>query len=152
LWALHVTGGLDEAALVEMLGHPSEHVRAWAIRLLGDAGGAPPRAVERFAAMAKDDPSPKVRLYLASALQRLPAPRRWAVAEALLAHGEDADDPNLPLMDWYAVAPLVPDDVARAVVLAARSAIPLARRSIAHRAALVAGPSAGLAALVDRLG
>src|SRR5262249_3679799 len=105
-----------------------------------------------FEAMARDDPSPKVRLYLASALQRLPAPRRWEVAEALVAHGEDADDPNLPLMNWYAVAPLVPTDVARAVDLAARSAVPLVRRSIAHRAAVVAGPSAGLAALVERLG
>jgi putative membrane-bound dehydrogenase-like protein len=157
LWALHVTGGLNEDALIEQLGHPSEHVRSWAIRLLGDAGGAPPRAVERFAAMAKSDPSPKVRLSLASALQRLPSPRRWAVAEALAAHGEDADDPNLPLMDWYAVAPLVPADVRRAVDLATRCAIPLVRRSIAHRAVLVDAPGAdrpspGLIALIDRIG
>lgn len=34
LWALHSTGGLDEAVLQQQLDHDSEHVRTWAIQLL----------------------------------------------------------------------------------------------------------------------
>ena len=53
---------------------PSEHIRAWAIRLLCD-GKAPGAAVlGRLAELARNDPSPKVRLGLASALQRIPIP------------------------------------------------------------------------------
>ena len=60
--------------------------------------------------MAESDPSPVVRLALASALQRLPLEKRWPILEALVAHGEDSDDHNLPLMDWYALEPLAAAD------------------------------------------
>jgi hypothetical protein len=39
-----------------------------------------------------------VRLYLASALQRAPAAKRWEILAGLMAHEEDAGDQNLPLM------------------------------------------------------
>ena len=54
--------------------------------------------------------SPKVRLALASALQRLQLKHRWAIAEALMGHADDAQDPYLPLMIWYGVEPLVNAD------------------------------------------
>ena len=38
LWALHATGGLGENGLQGLLDDASEHIRAWAIRLLCDAG------------------------------------------------------------------------------------------------------------------
>ena len=41
LWALHATGGLGEKTLQGLLDDASEHVRAWAIRLLCDDGNAP---------------------------------------------------------------------------------------------------------------
>ena len=73
LWALYATGGLDEKVLQGLLDDASEHVRAWAIRLLCDHGKAPTASTaSKFAELAKTDPSPKVRLSLASALQRLP--------------------------------------------------------------------------------
>ena len=34
LWALHVTGGLDEISLVLMLGHEREEIRKWLVRLM----------------------------------------------------------------------------------------------------------------------
>src|SRR5262249_46507799 len=37
LWALHVSGGFDHDLAAELLKHPSEYVRAWTVRLLGDA-------------------------------------------------------------------------------------------------------------------
>jgi putative heme-binding domain-containing protein len=75
--------------------------------------------------MAKRDPSPIVRLYVASGLQRLPLDQRWSALEGLLSHEEDKNDHNLPLMYWYALEPLAEVDAGRALKLALDSKIPL---------------------------
>jgi putative membrane-bound dehydrogenase-like protein len=135
LWALHVTEGSNEDFLTEQLGAVDDNLRAWAIRLLCDDPGrkASEAAVKKFLKMAREDKSPLVRLYLASALQRLPLAERWELAAALVAHGEDAADHNLPLMIWYGIEPLVPADPRRAVTLATQCKIPLVRQFIARR-------------------
>ncbi len=92
---------------------------------------------------------PQLRLALASALQRLPLADRWEIAEALIQHGEDAADHNLPQMYWYAIEPLVPSDPTRALALAEKSKIPLVAQNIARRASVVDG---GTAHLVKALG
>jgi putative heme-binding domain-containing protein len=74
-----------------------------------------------------------VRLFLASALQRLPVARRGALAEALLSRGEDAGDHNMPLMLWYGVEPMAGEEPLRAVELAAASRISQVREYIARR-------------------
>jgi putative membrane-bound dehydrogenase-like protein len=135
LWALHLTGGLDESMLVEQLLHDSEYVRAWAVRLLSEPSTLSPRALERFVELAAQGDSPFVRLHLASALQRLPVAQRWSIAEALVARAEDASDQNLPLMIWYGIEPLVHEDIDRFVRLAASAKIPLVRQHIARRVA-----------------
>jgi putative heme-binding domain-containing protein len=80
--------------------------------------------VSEFENVAINDPSPIVRLYLASALQRLNLKDRWKIAENLLAHSEDATDQNLPLMYWFAIEPLADVDPARALALALNGKIP----------------------------
>jgi putative membrane-bound dehydrogenase-like protein len=132
LWALHVTGGLDAARLRARLADPSEHVRAWSVQLLCET---PPAAetLHKLAALAQGDPSPVVRLYLASALQRLPIGERWSIAAALLSRGEDRADANLSLMIWYGLEPAVPTNPARAVQLARAARLPLVRQHIARR-------------------
>jgi hypothetical protein len=139
VWALYSIGALDDAKLVSMLDHPSEYVRAWATRLIVDDRKAPAEAVNQFAKMAAEDGSAYVRLYVASALQRLPYEQRWAIAEALGARAEDAQDPNLPLMIWYGVEPVVPTDKPRAAKLMAKVKIPLVREHIARRLAEAKG-------------
>jgi putative heme-binding domain-containing protein len=133
LWALYVTGGADEAWLRGLLAHDSEHVRVWAVRLLADRGEPNQEALARFVRLAREDSSGLVRLFLASALQRLPVARRAALAEALLGRGEDTADHNLPLMLWYGVEPLATAEPLRAVELAASSRIPLVRKFLARR-------------------
>ena len=54
-------------------------------------------------------------LYLASAMQRIPAKDRWTVLEKLTRHAADASDHNLPLMYWYAAEPLAEADPERAL-------------------------------------
>jgi putative membrane-bound dehydrogenase-like protein len=135
LWALHAIGACDEGFLLQQLEHDNENVRWWATQFLCEERKASPAVLARFAEMARLDPSPMVRLGLASALQRLPLPDRWEMAIALAAQAEDSADQNLPLMLWYAVEPLVPADPARAVQLAARCKIPLLRQFISRRLA-----------------
>lgn len=138
MWGLYTLGALDEGKLMELLSHRNEHVRAWSVRLLCDTHAPSPAAVEKFAAMARDDSSPFVRLWIAAVAQRIPHQERWSVVENLLSHAEDISDHNMPLMDWYAVEGLVPTDTQRAIALMARCKIPQVRKLIAQRIAVAA--------------
>jgi glucose/arabinose dehydrogenase len=133
LWALHATGGLTEATLTGLLDHADEYVRAWAVQLLCEDLGPSAAAQKKMATMAADDKSPVVRLYLAAALQRMPASARWPVVEALTKREEDAEDHNLPLMIWYGTAPLVTADKPRSLKLAAACKIPKVRQFVSRR-------------------
>src|SRR5262249_44923946 len=99
------------------------YVRAWTIQLALEGGKASKELLAKFVEMARNDPSPVVRLYLASGLQRLPNEQRWDVLEGLLGHAEDAHliDHNLPLMYWYAAEPLAEADSVKALALAGRA-------------------------------
>ncbi len=133
LWALHCTRGLTVKRLVSLLRDKDEHLRAWAIQLLCENKTLPEAARLNFERMAREDKSPLVRLYLASAMQRLPAIQRVPVLKALLVHAEDADDQNLPLMYWYATEPVVAADKKVALQLLAVCKIPKVRQFITRR-------------------
>ncbi|NBV21804.1 MAG: dehydrogenase [Proteobacteria bacterium] len=133
LWALHSTGGLDEGTAVTTLKHANEHLRAWTIQLLCEGKNPGAAALKEFARLAKEDPSPVVRLYLASACQRLTVAERAPIVEALLAHAEDAGDQNLPLMYWYATEPIVAAEPAKGALLLAKAKIPILREYITRR-------------------
>jgi putative membrane-bound dehydrogenase-like protein len=133
LWALHVTGGIDEAALRSSLKDKDEYIRAWSVQLLCEDLAPSKAAIDQFAAMAHSDDSPVVRLYLASALQRMSLDKRWDIANNLVQHAEDADDHNIPKILWYGIEPLVPENPDRALELARRSTIPLVTQYIARR-------------------
>ena len=135
LWGLRVTGNLDEKKLEGLLQDSSEHLRAWAIQLLCENRKPSEAARAEFERMAHEDKSPLVRLYLASAMQRLLLKQRVPVLAHLLAHTEDKDDQNLPLMYWYATEPVVAADRVAAVKLLTACQIPKVRQFITHRMA-----------------
>jgi len=141
LWTLHATGGADANFLAAQLVHPDEDVRGWAIRLLCERPERLLPAMHRtLARLAREDDSPRVRLELTSALQRLRPASRWPIVTPLAERVEDAEDANLPLMIWYAIEPLYDHDLAKFVELAGRARIPLVRRLIARRVAEGAKP------------
>jgi putative heme-binding domain-containing protein len=144
-----VTGGWTPSGLVGLLRDRDDHVRAWAVQLLTEDRAAPSEAVDLFTRMARDDRSPVVRLYLASALQRLEDEARWAIAGALMRHDEDAGDHNLPTMVWLGMEPLVAADPVRALALASDSRIPQVTRFIARRS-VDAGALEPLVAAIGR--
>jgi hypothetical protein len=151
LWALHVTHGLNERDLQDLLRHDNEWVRSWAVYLLVEAKQPSDETIRQFAKMARDDRSPLVRLYLASALQRTPVAKRWDVLTGLMTHAEDASDHNQPMMVWYALEPAVEIDMPRALGLAASTKLPQIFPFAVRRIAAV-GTQTALKTLTDRLG
>lgn len=144
LWALGVTGGVDEAIALRGLANDQPPVRAWTTQLLTDD---PKRELSdailaKLADLAEKDSSPVVRLYLCSALQRMPLEKRWGILKGLLSHAEDASDHNLPLMLWYAAEPLASVDAARALDLAAGGKIPTVHSFMIRRITRIGEPAA----------
>jgi putative membrane-bound dehydrogenase-like protein len=134
-WTLHV---VSDAYSIEddykkMLKDSDEFVRAWGVQLACEGSERTPELLNDFARMGREDKSPVVRLYLASALQRLPIEKRGEILEGLVAHEEDAKDPNLPLMYWYAAEPLAGKDVATAAKLLSKTKIPQVREFVTRR-------------------
>ena len=138
LWALHVTRGLTGTVALELLQSPEAQVRGWTVQLMTEDRSPSPALVSAFAGLARSDPSPVVRRFLASAARRIPVAARWPVVEALLAHGEDAGDANLPLLYWYAAEPLVAADPTRADALARATPLTALRPYFTRRSAALA--------------
>jgi putative membrane-bound dehydrogenase-like protein len=157
LWALHAVGRTSSEIAQRAIKDKSPHVRAWAIRFAaqdakvaanGSASSAKSR-IEQLAKVAQDDPSPVVRLAIASALQSIPREDRWDIVTALVKHTEDMADPNLALMDWYAMEPLAELDANRALELASHATEPLLEWMARRVGSL--GTAEALGGLVDRL-
>ena len=150
LWTLHAAGGLNEEKVAEGLASRFPYVRAWTIQLAMETKNPSSESLAKFAEMAKTDASPVVRLYLASALQRMDPEKRWKIVEGLIAHAEDASDHNLPLMYWYAAEPLAAVDPSRALALVRSSEIPNLMPFMTRRIAAI-GTDQAIALLVDEL-
>ncbi len=160
LWALDAIGEASSDWLLQLTRDPDEHIRSWAVRLLADLvaadvsrltssssdatlSGQPTMASQslltsaatRFTELARTDPSPFVRLYLASALQKLPLDSQRELALALVRHAEDANDHNLGLMIWFGIAPLVGAQPLAGVELVMASQHRIVRQYIARRLA-----------------
>lgn len=108
LWALHACGGFTSEVAERSLSHREPSVRVWAVRLAGDDGMSSERPVsERLAsamvALARTDPDSQVRSQLACTARRLPPAMALPLVQALSGRSEDAGDPNIPLLLWYAV-------------------------------------------------
>lgn len=152
LWSLYVMGAASREFLEAQLGHPNEHVRVWAIRLLADfwpidtvlsqrpdttreSSDRGRATVAAFVRLAKQDSSGLVRLALASTLQRLPVAERVSLGAALSGRREDASDQNLPLLIWYGLIPVADSDPGALSLIAAKCELPITRRFIARRLA-----------------
>jgi len=103
LWALYVSGGFDEDFAGRLLDHPNEDVRTWAIRLVGDGKKVSPGFRDRLVSLARTETSPTVRAQMACTCKRLPGPDCLAVVRELLRRDEDAADPFIPMLLWWAM-------------------------------------------------
>ncbi|NIP92788.1 MAG: c-type cytochrome, partial [Akkermansiaceae bacterium] len=115
LWALHRLGAIPDWAPAG-LRHPDPHVRAWAVRLLGDRRDATPTTdvQTRLLAMAMEEAHPEVVSQLAATAQRLYPPSAAAIVGAIATRGEFRDDPFIPQQLWWAMESLVSRSPSRA--------------------------------------
>jgi putative membrane-bound dehydrogenase-like protein len=136
LWALHVTGGFDARTGIETVKSSDEWLRAWTIqlvfesqdnlaRLMREANEQSLKPDPDLNKLAESDPSPLVRLFIASAVQRATDEEyRSGLVKRLLAHDEDAGDHNLPLMYWFALEPMAAQHPAESLSAALDTKLP----------------------------
>lgn len=134
MWTLHITGGFAQGDLIRSLSDKDQYVRSWAIQMLCEDLNPSQEAIKEFGTMARNDESPVVRLYLASAMQRISTKDKWLIAGNLLTHAVDQNDHNLPKMIWYGVEPLMAENPDKFLELAMASKIQLVTEYVARRA------------------
>ena len=127
LWALHLSGQFTPKLLFESIMDPDEYVRAWAIQLAAESGTVELSVADRFEQLAVSDPSPVVRLYLASAAQRVQPELGWKLVEHLAQHGADREDRNIPYLLWQSLATLMQKDISRGLAVGEKSLLPQLR-------------------------
>ncbi|HEV3028342.1 MAG TPA: c-type cytochrome, partial [Planctomycetota bacterium] len=145
------SGGFDESLATRLLQHPSEDVRTWAIRLQGDSRQVGPDFRDAVARLARTEPSPRVRNQMACTAKRLPASDALPILRELLARSEDLDDPQIPMLLWWAIEDKAVSD--RALVLGLPLDSPIARKFIVERLArryMTEGDAAACASLMGR--
>ncbi|WP_395750547.1 PVC-type heme-binding CxxCH protein [Prosthecobacter sp.] len=135
-----------------------EHFKAGLIRLANPrrASAALPAqdlrpldtVMRPFEELAAKEASPMVRRELASLLQRTPETHRKSLATALLSHGEDKDDPMIPLLIWYGIEPIVGADAKAGLELARASKLPKVTEFIYRR---LSSDDAGRASILSEL-
>ncbi|TWU50887.1 Cytochrome c [Rubripirellula tenax] len=105
LWTLHGIERLDARLIKEFLNHRDAPIRRWTIRLLGDGTVVNDTvAVDAdFRALASGESDVQVRSQWASSAKRLPADVAIPIVDGLLDHTDDLDDPQIPLLIWWAV-------------------------------------------------
>jgi putative membrane-bound dehydrogenase-like protein len=103
LGALFVSGGFDDAIAAELLRHPADSVRAWTVRLLGDAKHISAPLARHLVELAGADPSPVVRAQLLCSVRRLPPGEALPVIERLLVRDADPADPVIGWLTWWAI-------------------------------------------------
>ncbi|MBK8097010.1 MAG: DUF1080 domain-containing protein [Planctomycetes bacterium] len=136
LWALHGARALPQDELLATLRSPAEDLRGYAVRLAAEVPDRFPEVIAALPGMARRERAASVRSQMASALQRLPVVERRELAIALLAHGEDNDDHNIPTLLFYGVESLAAALDNEFVALVRGTALPRVRSLLWRRAAI----------------
>ena len=130
--ALHAAGLSNPEAVLK---DERETLRSQAVLLLRETGLSDSSSVNQLVKMSRGDTA-RVRLAIASLLPLLETDSQIRIAEALVAHAEDAGDHNYPLMVWYAIEPLVAlGNLTTLTHLLSACQIPELRKFIARRIA-----------------
>lgn len=135
LWTLHSAGLIEPEELMRATRSADPSTRIWGARLMCDDIDLLQLEQARLLEMARQEPEARVRLHLASLIQRVPPGLRWPIAHALLQRPEDSSDNTLQLVLWHGIEPLVPADAEEAVRAVRGTVFPKLRRFIARRLA-----------------
>lgn len=100
LWALIVSGGLNEDIADGLLDHPAAGIRRWAVRMLGDPRDVSSSTGRHLVQLAAREEDLTVRSQLAASAKRLPA-FCLPILMGLLQKTPDQVDPYLSMMVWW---------------------------------------------------
>jgi len=103
LWALNLSGGLNDQSALANLDHKDPFVRLWTARLLCDASWVSSAIDNKLSELAATEPNVEVRAQLACSAKRLPAKQAVPIVRNLLARNEDTTEKRLPLLIWWAI-------------------------------------------------
>ncbi len=103
LWALNLCGGFDESTALGLLDHADPYVRLWTVRLLCDPRQVSTGVAAKLADRARVEDNVEARSQLACSARRLPGSEALPIVVNLIAHDEDATDPQIPLLLWWAI-------------------------------------------------
>jgi putative membrane-bound dehydrogenase-like protein len=103
LWAVDVSGGLDDAMALGLLDHSLAGVRRWTIRRLGDDHRMDATLRERLVDLATAEPDAMVRSQLASSCRRWKPGDALPILAGLIRRTEDSGDLQIPLLLWWAI-------------------------------------------------
>jgi len=117
LWTLSASGNLTDEMLLASLRDSDETIVAWGIQLACESTAPANRVWEAIANQAESF-SPIVRLYMASALQRVPVDLAAPVIGELVRATRDDDDATLRRVLWFAFERLAAHDAALALAAA----------------------------------
>ncbi|MFO0939108.1 MAG: PVC-type heme-binding CxxCH protein [Gemmataceae bacterium] len=140
---------LSDDELVKLLKHENNWYVRHASRILRERGKDDLVPVPETLA-AKGTDTPRDRRMLASKLTQLPAAARVDQIGSLLAHGEDAADPLLPYLDWFALEPIVGAMPQKGLQIAKDAKLPTMLPLAARRVGALGTPEA-LSLLVNQL-
>jgi putative membrane-bound dehydrogenase-like protein len=101
LWVMHQTGTLDESATLAAMKHPAPMVRAWAIRLSGDAKALSPAIHQAVSDLTTNESDAEVRSQVLSTARRLTKQQALPLVARILSRDADAGDPFIPMMAWF---------------------------------------------------
>ena len=111
LWALNLSGGLDDVTALKAIDHSEPQVRLWTVRLLGDARSLPSDIARRVASLALTEPNIEVRCQLAATAKRLPPEQSLPIIRSLMTRDEDATEARQPLMVWWALEAAISEEL-----------------------------------------
>jgi putative heme-binding domain-containing protein len=103
LWTFHQLGELRVTDATAALQHPAAAVRSWAIRLMGDGKQLASEFHAAVLARASIEPDAEVRAQIAGTARRLRPEHALPLIKSLLTRDEDAADPYIPLLCWWAL-------------------------------------------------
>lgn len=123
IWCLHGIEKLTPELSRRLAQDPSEIVRAWNLQLSVESLDAT-HCAALLRDSANEESSLLVRRYLASAAARVDSETAWQILEQLASQTENSGDRDLPLLIWFALAPLVDEELDRVFKLAQATKIP----------------------------
>jgi putative heme-binding domain-containing protein len=103
LWAINASGGFNDELARIGLSHSDKYVREWTVRLIGDKRKISSAIAQKLATMAAIESSSSVRSQLAATAKRISGIYAIPILKNLIKNHDDSDDPDIPLLIWWAV-------------------------------------------------